>query len=243
MSPFPGGRASPGHFTPGGGAAGPLFVRSVGAFYNSAVDGVTQQNIPQPAGIQTNDDLFVLVNGTASTASPVNAADWTNLFTVSFNRFELFHRKADLTASDEFTIAAHTSLQVAVMAAMSNDIDVTDTITIFQGGFVNAAAGNDWDVDGITVNVTEDPNAAIMLFCGRNSGTVTSGPTVVNASPLATTVAEIAVGQTGEGSVWLHWGFDYENPSLGYGIFEQGYTPDPTGAVQWTQYQRFRLDP
>jgi len=221
--------------------SGPIFVRSVGAFYNSVVDGVGEQDLPQP-GITLDDDLFVLLNGNASTGSPVNAGDWTNLFSVSFNRFELFHRKATLTANDEFTIAAHTSLQVGVMASLSNTDDITDTISQFQGGSINSDADDTWNVNAIANNVTEDPLAAIMLFCGRNTTTVVASPSVINAAPLATTIAQIGVSQVGEGSVWLYWGFDYENPSIAYGAFVQGYAPTQ-GAVQWTQYQRYRLVP
>ena len=221
---------------------GNIFVRDVGAWYNSSIDGITQQNIPKPASISVNDDLFVLVYGNATTTSPVNAADWTLIHTVTFDRFRLWRRKATLTANDEFTIAAHTALCVAVMAAMSNTNAVGDTISVFQSGGVDSTADTTWDVPLIAANTTQDPIAAVWLLQGRGTNTVVATPTITNISPLTYTIAEIAVAQAGEGTVWVHWGFDPVQPSIGYSAFQQTYSPSAS-AVQWSAFQRLDTVP
>ena len=228
------------------------------AFYNNLADGDGEQDIPQPPGIQINDDLFVLTLGSGLTSSPVNIGDWTNRLSVLGGAGELWWRKASGggAAADQFTFAAHTLVvQVAFMVRIRHMTDATDTPSLFQGGFLNTDFDNGWEVGfppgtSLALNTTNDPDAFVFLIEFRRAGINGVSAVAVNdADPdNMELIASIAVNDGSDVSpsadtMWLQWKFKYTNPGIAYTEYDEGYDVDPTLGGQWTQHQRWAYFP
>lgn len=224
--------------SPMGVVTGNIFIKSRGLWYNSNVDGSSQQDIPMPS-IDAADDLYVLTFGSA--VGPVNSAAWTAVFTTPLGgTFRCYRRRATGDANDVFTIATHTVLHVAMMCAFGNTSQPTSKVLVnWQGGASNTDNDLTWTVDGMAANTSRDPDACVMLFASR---VVSSNSAVsVDGQLLPEIIGQIAVSQTGKGRRWVSWEFDEQIPSIAYANFLNiPYSPS-IAAGQYTIYQRFGL--
>lgn len=249
-----GGQTVPPLFGGGGGAppAGKIFIRSTANFYNSIFDGGLQQAIPNPPTVNIGDDLFVYWNETrgGTFAGPLGGGWAVNMAGSApvFGDTQLWHRIADGTALDNFTLPADpgTAARFAQMVCIGND-DTPDTIFVSQTGTPAGSTGTDWDVNSISAGFVMN-DTCIFCCCMRqleDTGGIIS-LSVINQDPSGMQVigeqtGSVLIGGITISNLWVWWGFLFQQISAALPAFEQGYLPDPLSAGQWTNYQRYRI--
>jgi len=247
------------HAAPAGFEQGLIRIESVApAWYNSLVDGVGAQDIPQATGINADDDLFVIIASSGILSQPSNPGDWTQVVTGLSDSCKIFRRKATGggAAADQFGITAHTNRMVAFMCRIRHQTDPTDTPALFQGGFLNTPnIGDDWDVGfppgtSLALNTTNDPDAFVLLWeFKRRSNNGAISPAVIQNEPDGMElIASIGINDGADmgpsvDTMWVNFMFKYTNPGIAYTEFLQSYSPSPLSGNHYTQHTRWAYFP
>jgi len=235
---------------------GAIQVRAAAAWFDSSVHGTAEQDIPNPAGVQVGDTLFVLIAEAklGAFAGPIApSAGWSvvasGIAAPAFGRYQLYWKVADGTGADVFRLpydgAPAVPARIAQMVAITNDGYPGTALSMFDETATYAASDADWDVATIGVGIHAN-NTALILVCCRDAENATypiSGSVVDNNPETMETLGEHFVQRdtNPEDALWAGWYFIFQPTSAAMAAFEQGYAPDPTTADDsWTSYTRYR---
>lgn len=252
-----GGHTIPPLFGGGGGGflQGDIRIGSVGADYIGPAAGNPAPVTMPAASANVGDELWQVMHTSGTYANP---AGWTVKVagaTILFDRFRIFSRVADGTASDDFifpiTTLFATGKQWSLQEVLPFDAFPS---AIVQGGTINSASTLAWDVGfppgtALTANATGDPAKFVYgnFACQDRQQPGTVSPIIADSNPdgLETIVSLGAFAPTGGAATDTELtliNFQYLAVSVAYVAYVIGRTPGaPNTYAQWTQYNRSRI--
>ncbi len=229
---------------------GLIRINSIGNTDISPSGGEAEHNIAAAANVLAGDELWVVTHASGTLGAEVSG-NWTQHFSVRFDRFRTWRRVATADSDDDFVMPTHVLFAVAKMWSLREfaPFDVFPSAQL-QGGFLNTDFDFDWEVGfppattSMAENTSRDPSAFVYLFAmqqtsfdGTPSPTISSAPTTAME-----TIMEEAhhADAPAIDTLWTLVNFQYNNPGIEYETYVIDYTPTPDFApIQWTQHQRF----